>query len=75
MRRLSIEEWMKRDNPFKIKAEIREGKKAKVIAKKQYLKKQKANKTPKVKFKKIKPIRDIGVIEAAQELARILSYK
>lgn len=60
MKRLSIEEWKKRDNPFK--------KKSKVVKQKTYAKQK--------KFKhKVKPIRDNGVVEAAKLLADTITKK
>ncbi len=61
MKRLSIEEWKKRDNPFKPRTKQ---------------KKSKHSKTNKSVFKsKVKPIRDNGVINAAKDLAKIVSNK
>ena len=60
MKRLSIEEWKKRDNPFK---------KTKVDKQKMY------KGTRKVYKSKIKPIRDSGVVEAARMLGSIVSKK
>ena len=63
MRRLSIEEWKRRDNPFK-----KVSKPKKVKAKAKYKPRNKS-----VLKSKVKPIRDIGVINAAKELAKIVS--
>ena len=63
MKRLSIEEWKQRNNPFK---KVSKPKKAK--AKPKYKPRNKS-----VLKSKVKPIKDIGVINAAKELAKIVS--